>query len=127
MLVAERYRFERQDRFARFIHRLNRVLETLRGNDRAKLTIAINYYPDTPCNSDATDARDKGPTVSCCRADADGSEFVNSSPTFDVDVITARSVTYTGFMSYRDVVAAGGVGIERRIADGRVVAAGGVH
>ena len=41
MLVAERDRFERKDRFARFVHRFDRVLETLRGNDCAEVTVGL--------------------------------------------------------------------------------------
>jgi len=48
VLVAEGHRFQCEDRFARFVHRLDRILETLRRDDRAQLTVSIDYYPDTP-------------------------------------------------------------------------------
>ena len=44
VLVAEGDRFEREDRFARLVHRLDRVLETRRGDDRAELTVGIDDY-----------------------------------------------------------------------------------
>src|SRR5262249_58407865 len=64
MLITEGHRFERENRFARLVHRFDLVLETLRRDDRAQLTVSIDYYPDTPCNGDATDAGDRGPPVS---------------------------------------------------------------
>jgi hypothetical protein len=48
MLVAKGHRFQRKNRFARLVHRFDPVLETLGGNDRAELTVSIDYYPDLP-------------------------------------------------------------------------------
>src|SRR5260370_22429507 len=41
VLVAEGHRFERENRFARLVHRLDRFLEPGRGWCRAKLAAAI--------------------------------------------------------------------------------------
>ena len=44
VLVAEGDRLEREDRFARLVHRLDRFLESRRGNDRAEVTVGIYDY-----------------------------------------------------------------------------------
>jgi len=46
-LITERDRFQRQNRFAHFVHWLDVVFESLRGNDRAKLAVGPNddSYP----------------------------------------------------------------------------------
>ena len=48
LLVAEDDRFERENRFASFVHRLDLVLETRRGNDRAELTVIPTITPTPP-------------------------------------------------------------------------------
>src|SRR2546429_7394446 len=49
--------FRSQDRFARFIHRFNPVLETCRGRWRAQFTIGIyhNRPPSYGCPTNASD------------------------------------------------------------------------
>ena len=66
VLVAEGHRFERKDRFARFVHWLDRFLETRRGNDRAELTVGINDYSYPAGNDHATNAGDVGVVVFLC-------------------------------------------------------------
>src|SRR5882757_5986273 len=46
VLVAEGHWLKRQDRFARLVHWLDRVLETVRGDDRAEVTAGIDNNPD---------------------------------------------------------------------------------
>ena len=87
MLVAKGHRFQRQDCFACLVHRLDRILVTGRRDDRAQLTVSIDYYPDTPCNGDATDTGDKSPPL--LRADANGSGFGRPSTAVDIDIVTA--------------------------------------
>src|SRR5205823_9679872 len=89
MLVAERYRFERQDRFARFVHRLDPVLETLRGNDRAELTVGIDYYPYTPCNRYPIDPGDKGVRVRFSSADANGIGLARNTAIAYINIMIA--------------------------------------
>src|SRR5947207_10399362 len=47
VLVTKSHWFKRENRFARLVHRLDRVLETLRGDDGAEVTVSIDNYPDT--------------------------------------------------------------------------------
>src|SRR5262249_53605034 len=53
MLITEGHRFECENRFARLVHRFDLILETLRRDDRAQLTVSIEYYPAPPCNVEA--------------------------------------------------------------------------
>src|SRR5437016_284462 len=59
VLVAEGHRFQRKDRFARLVHRLDLVLETSGGDGRAELTVGSNDYSYSPRHSYPRDAGDK--------------------------------------------------------------------
>src|SRR5947208_2225823 len=71
VFVAEGHRFERENRFARLVHGLDLVLETLRGNYRAEVTAAIYNYPYTSGHSDPANAGDKGVSLPLVTAVAD--------------------------------------------------------
>src|SRR5262249_13569033 len=89
LFVAECDRFQRKDRFTRFVHRFDLRLETLRRDDRAELTVAIDDYSYAPGNGYSTNAGDKRLPVSSLRADAD---FVRlaayNSRITNIDIIT---------------------------------------
>jgi hypothetical protein len=99
-------RFECEDRFARFIHGLDIVLETLRGGCCAKLTRGI-YMNGCACNLCSTDAGDKGFFLGSHRADADGVGL--TIDTIIADVVTAGGEMETGVKAQGDVAAADGV------------------
>ena len=91
VLVAEGHRFERENRFARFVHRFDLVLETRRGSDRAELTVGIDDYSYASGNGGATNAGDKGARREFL---ASPMRIVLDSPASatiaDIDVVTAR-------------------------------------
>src|SRR2546427_282270 len=78
LLVTERDRLKGEDAFARLVHRLNHLLETLRGGDRAESTILI--YPNLhTSNRRITNAGDKRFRLCSLCADADRVRFVPST------------------------------------------------
>ena len=94
-LIMKGDRFEREDRFTRLVHRLDRVLETLRGGCRAKLTSGV-YLNRYACNSCSADAGDKCFRLGSYRADADGIGFRSNTGVADVDVVISRGEILTG-------------------------------
>jgi len=122
LLVMEGDWFKREDRFARFVHRLHRLLETRRGNYRAELTVGTYNYPYAVRNGRSTNAGDKGGEVFSYLADADGFELLRKTRGADGDIVIAREVTYTGLKAQCDVVVPDGVVHERTKTDGRAVA-----
>ena len=72
VLVAEGYRLQREDRFARLVHRLDCILETLRGDDCAEVAVGIDNDPHTSGDGDPTNASEISVGLSSYRADADG-------------------------------------------------------
>src|SRR5439155_22584083 len=102
------YRSQRQNRFARFLHRLNRFLETGRGCSRAKMSTVIDDNGHAGGNSCPTDSRDKCFCVYSARADADSFRLgPRTAYVTDVDIVYARGDIKPGLKSYSDVVAAG--------------------
>src|SRR5947209_1036346 len=107
MLIAECHRFERQDRFARLVHRLDRFLETLRGGGCAEVTIGIDNYPYASGNRGPTDAGDKGARVSPFGANADAPGLASYTSIADIDIVIARGEIHTGINAQGDVAFAG--------------------
>src|SRR5207249_6491055 len=108
-LIMEGHRLQREDGFARLIHRPDLVLETLRGHDGAEMTVGVYNYPDASGHSDSTDAGDIGVLLSSSRADADDVGLARSTSVADIDIVTARGAIYAGIRTQCDVAAAGGV------------------
>src|SRR5436190_979625 len=140
VFVAEGHRFERENRFARLVHGLDLVLETLRGNYRAEVTAAIYNYPYTSGHSVPANAGDKGvslPLVTAV-ADADCVGFAyrgcwhRVSRLFlfgygvgdDVNIVTARREILTGSCAQGDVAPADCVASKRSPTVGRVEVGG---
>ena len=71
VLVAEGNRLQRENRFARLVHRLDLFLETLGGNDRAEVSIRIDNYPYASGHRDSADAGNKSVALRSFCADAD--------------------------------------------------------
>ena len=126
-LIVEGDRFERENRFAGFVHRLDRVLETFRGSDRPEL--AVGVYEDWHAfgTGFARNASEIGGRLGSLRADADGGGLGRNTCIADVDIVIARSKVCTGGSAQCDVAAAGGVIVERIFTGGRVCAAGCVE
>lgn len=89
------------------------------------MTGIINYHRIAG-NDDTTNARDERICLRATRADADGVRLASDAGVADIDVVIARGEIYTGLIPQSDVVAAGGVEIERGVTAGRVFVAGGV-
>ena len=128
MLVAEGHRFQRENRFARFVHRLDLVLETRRGYGRAEMTVGVYNNCYTCWNGRATNAGDKGVLMGSvsCRCGWFWSHLATPIVA-DVDIVIARGEITTGVEAQSDVDAAGCVLQERRMTNGRVIVAGCVE
>jgi hypothetical protein len=122
-LVAEGDRFQCKDRFARFVHWFDIVLETLRGGYRAEASIAV-YNNACACNWASTDASNKGSTLGSLYTDADRSRVARPSRIADIDVAVASGEICTGINAQGNVAAARCVVKERPDTLGRVVDAG---
>src|SRR5205823_1645029 len=126
VLVAEGHRLQRQDRLARLVHRLDRLLETRRGSSRAQVTGVIDDNPYTSCHSDSVNASDIGVLVSWFRADANLGRLACNTSIADIDIVVARSKGSTSTNSQPNVIAAPAIAIERIHPGGRVAAAADV-
>src|SRR5947209_2197131 len=110
----EGHRFKRQDRLARLVHWLNLILESLRGNDGAELTVCPDDHAHATWYSHSTDAGDECSSLSSGRADADLRGFTGANAGIaNVDIVIARSEIPTGVKTQRDVVVAGRAEQER--------------
>src|SRR5262245_31145497 len=124
MLVAEGHRFQREDRFAGLVHRLDLVLATLRGNYRAKPTVITNDYSYPSGHSDPRNPRDKRGRLRSDCADADSVRLATITARIaDIDVGTTRGEIYPGLKTQRDVAATGSVVKERSETAGCVAKA----
>ena len=88
MLVTEGHRFERQYDFARFIHRLNRFLETGRGRNDAELTTGT-YMNCRPCYGYPADTGDKCGLLVSLLANANRFSLRRYTLIADVDIVGA--------------------------------------
>jgi len=127
VLVAEGDRFERENRFARLVHRLDVVLETLRGKYRAELTVGIYNYPYASCNRCPANAGDKGGRLGSFGADADGAGLASTTNVADINIVIARSKKKAGCFAQTNVTGAGGVAKKRVKTVGRVIGASGIR
>ena len=92
MLVVEGHRFQRKNCFARFVHRLNRILESLRRNHCTQVAIGIDDHPYASCNRYPTNAGDKCGALSSSRADADRVGITSYTTVTDIDIVIARQM-----------------------------------
>src|SRR6266481_2973500 len=118
--------FERENDFAGFVHRLDRVLETLRGSDRPEL--AAGVYEDWHAfwTGFARNASEIGGRLGSLRANADRVRLGSNPFVADINIVVASEID-TGQKAQCDVVAAGFVVRERINTVGCVVVAGRVE
>src|SRR2546421_12973815 len=64
-------RLKREDSFACLIHGFDRILETLRGDDRSEVTAGIYDDPDTSGHRPSATAGAVSVALGSCRPDAD--------------------------------------------------------
>src|SRR6478672_2781863 len=106
--------FERQERFAGFVHWLDIFLEALGGSDRAELTGGVNENRHSVRRRLAKDLADVAAVTHVLPGGANANNVIG------------REDTDSGATAQGRVVEAGGAVKERVTADGRVVVAGGV-
>src|SRR5436853_1228242 len=116
-------RFQPENGFARLVHRFDRVLETLRGRCRAKLTGGV-YLNGCACNCCPIDARNKGFCLCSALADANGVGFTSDTSVANIDIVTTRGEIFTCGNTQRDVAATARVINERVNPVGSVVVTG---
>src|SRR5947208_5565113 len=124
-LVMEGDRLKRKNRFARLVHRFDRVLETLRGRCHAKLTVAI-YNNSRARNGPPANASDECRSLRSLLADTNGIGFPGNPSVKNIDVVTARGEISTSVIAQCDVAVAGCVANERSKTSGSVAFAGGI-
>src|SRR5262249_55257495 len=95
------------------VHRFHPFFETLRGDNRSKLPIAIYDYSYAAGDRDSTDAGDKCGRLILYPADANGARLAGQTSIADVDVSIARGKVETRFKSQGDVIATGCVSQKR--------------
>src|SRR6266481_6469668 len=105
MLVAEDDGFQREDRFASLVHRLNRFLETFGGHHRTEMAVGVDDYPYASSDGRPTNAGDKRMRVSSFCANADVIGLASFTFIAYIDIVTARGQIDTGRIAYRDVAA----------------------
>ena len=86
-LVAESHRFERQDRFACLVHRLDRVLKPLRGDNSAEATISTYDDPYAISDGHSTNTRNNGAFLNATRADSNRIQVTSLSRIANIDVV----------------------------------------
>ena len=112
-----------QERFTGFLHRLDVILEPGGRRHCAELAICIHVNRNAIRRRLTTNASDKCAGLICI-ADADGVAFASHTIVADVNIPVARGEKPTAPQG--DVVAAGGVAIQRLNSIGRIIVAGGV-
>src|ERR1043166_420571 len=105
MLVAEGHWLECKERFARIVHRFDRILVTRRGSDCSKVTSGIydNWY--ARWNSCATNPSDVRGSLRACCTDSDFLVLALSPRIADVDVAVTVGKISTGVGSHSDITA----------------------
>src|SRR4029077_19640897 len=119
-------RFERENDFAGFVHRLDRVLKTLRGSDRPELAVGIYEDWHAFWTGFARNASEIGGRLGSLRANADCVRLDSNPFVADIDIVTARSEIRAGANAQGDIAIPGGVAKERSSTVSCVVLAGGV-
>src|SRR5947209_2713991 len=122
MLVVEGDRFECQDRFARLVHRFDRVLETLRRNDRAELSVRPHNNTYTRGHGDSADASDKGGPLRASASDADLGLLIGATTSItNIDIVAPGHQSVTRQESDRNVAVTSRVVLYRLETAGCVI------
>ena len=127
----ETHRVKRQNRFARFVHRLNLLLEPLRGTHCAKLADCIYYHwYSRICCCNPTNVANKAAAADVRTVGADADNVIRRS---DIGAsagaqgsVVAAGTVRERVISVRRVAGAGGVAKERLKTGGRVGGTGRV-
>src|SRR5207253_5018668 len=124
VLVAEGHRLQGQDCFARLVHRLDLILEPLRGGYRAELTVRIYNDPDASGHSHSVNARDKGVHMSSHPADANCVVLAGNTNVAYIDIVTAGRKSPSRISPQGDVERASRVLAERALTVSGIADAG---
>ena len=126
VFVAKGHWLQLKDCFACLVHWFDVVLKTLRGNDRAEMTVGIDDYPNASCHRGSADAGNIGGVVGFPRANPDGVGIRRQAAIADLDIIVSSLDMQSGEMAERNIVPAGGVIPQREGADRGIITRGGV-
>src|SRR5205814_9622415 len=102
VLVMEGDRLEPENGFARLLHRFDRVLKTLRGGCRAKLTGGV-YLNSCARNCCPIDARITGFCLCSVRPDANRFRFTRDTSVSDIDTAVSDRKIRTGSIAQCDI------------------------
>src|SRR5262245_56863569 len=91
----ESHWFQREDGFARLLHRLDCFLVTGRGSGRAEMTVGIYDHRNSRGNGCSTDPGNVSRAMSCLGPDANGFGLGSNANIADVDIVTARGEVHT--------------------------------
>src|SRR5438552_2694837 len=123
-LIMEGDRLERENRFARLVHRLNRVLEKRRGYGRAKMTTGIYDNCYTCWNGCPTNPGDKCGSLGSLLADTNCLGFTSNASVAYLDIVTSGGQVKACILAQSHVERTGCIIMERILTVGGVVAAG---
>ena len=115
-----------QDGFASRAHPFDFVLETLRGDRGAEMTIEIHKHWHGIRHGRTKNTGDIRRGLRSLRANADRVRFGSNAAITNVYVVIARSQVRACAFTQSNVIAASGAGLKCGDADGRVEVAGGV-
>ena len=123
MFVTKRDRFERKDSFTCLVHRLDLILETLRGGcPDAKLTVRVD--PNwCPCRHCSIDPRDIGFRLGPLSANADHPVIADRTSIANINIVVALGNIDAGVTADGDVPLAGGIVYKRLRTHGCIVIA----
>src|SRR5450432_2616879 len=121
VLVMEGHWLERQDCFAGVANWLDRVLVTLRGNNRTEVALGINDHTHASGNGDSADSCNEAVCLIPCCADADPVSLTCCSTIgADVDIVAAGSYRLACIVSQCDVMAPSSIPREGEVTNRRV-------
>ena len=104
-LVLEAHWLKSEDRFARFVHWPDLLLEPRCGRNRAKLTVAI-YHDCVAYYCGPANASDKGGRMDSSRADADRVGLGHLPRITDINIVLAEGERGSGTIAQSDIAAA---------------------
>src|SRR5437868_336283 len=97
-------RFERENRFARFVHWLDSVLETLRGLDCTEMTVGTHYHSHPARYCRPMDARNKGAVLFAYCSNPNLGRLSRHATIADIDIVAAGGEIDAGTGTQGDVI-----------------------
>ena len=122
MLITEADRFEFENCFACFCHRLDLFLETSRGNDSSKFASGTNDHANAVRNRVPIDAGNKSARLRSFGSDADGLGLAGQAGAADIDIVVSVGKITASGIAQGDIIRAADITRERVVALRRVVA-----